>query len=92
MSVALEEKVKISENGESRLISKREAAAKQLANRVAMGDRGSLKLIVALLAGHEEQEEQDEVANTNRIMRDRLDKKIEAVAASVRKRFGFPPE
>jgi hypothetical protein len=51
---ALNELVVVSENGTSKRISKRQAAAKQLANKVAKGEIASLKLLVQLLAGVED--------------------------------------
>lgn len=54
---ALNEFVVVTENGTSKRISKRQAAAKQLANKVAKGETASLKLLVQLLAGVEDRPE-----------------------------------
>ena len=51
---ALNESVVVHENGTSKRITKRKAAAKQLANKVAKGEIASLKLLIQLLAGIED--------------------------------------
>ena len=49
---ALDEPVAITENGRRRIISKREALAKQIANRAVAGDHRAAKLLIEAL-GHE---------------------------------------
>jgi hypothetical protein len=50
VAAALGEKVDVKENGRSRPMTKLEAAAKQLANRAASGDRRAMQLVVRLVA------------------------------------------
>jgi Family of unknown function (DUF5681) len=45
----LDEKVHVKENGRSRRITNFQAAAKQFANRAAMGDRRPMQLVVRLV-------------------------------------------
>jgi hypothetical protein len=53
---ALDEKVTISENGRRRIITKREALAKQLVNKAAGGDIKSIKLLSEMSEGVDERE------------------------------------
>lgn len=50
----LEEKVPITENGSRKMVTKLEAAVKQLANKAASGDLVALKQLIALVRSAEE--------------------------------------
>jgi Family of unknown function (DUF5681) len=53
---ALNEKVSINENGSRKMITKREALAKQVANKGATGDLKSIKLLFEILEGLDDRE------------------------------------
>ena len=53
---ALNEKVAINENGSRKMITKREALAKQVANKGATGDLKSIKLLFEILEGLDDRE------------------------------------
>ena len=89
---ALSEKVTVKENGRSKQISKREAAAKQIANKAAMGDLKSLKFVAALLDDRETREEQVNSYSRNQSAGDRLKKKLDDMAARMLASKGLPPE
>ena len=92
LASALDEKVTVNENGESRRITKREAAAIQLANRVAMGDHAALRLMVDLLAEREEREEELATANVRSTSWDRINAKLDVMAARLRASGRLPPK
>jgi hypothetical protein len=92
LMAALDEKVTVSENGHSRRITKREAAAKQIANSAAMGDLRTFKLMVELLADREEREEDKIQHHNSHSARERLTKKLDEMAVRLRARFDLPPE
>ncbi len=50
LTLALEEQVKVVENGKHRQITKREAICRQLANRSAAGDLAAMRLVIPLMA------------------------------------------
>lgn len=80
LMAALEEKVIVNENGLSKQISKREAAAKQLANRAAMGDLPTIKVLAQYLAGVEEQEEEKVRSHNAGGARERVTRKLDEMA------------
>jgi hypothetical protein len=90
LAEALNGTITVHENGEHRKISKREAAAIQLANRAAKGDLASLRLMVELLAEREERDEQASLANSG--ARERITARIDALSARIRAAHGLPPE
>jgi hypothetical protein len=53
VAAALGERVTVNENGRRRLITKLEAAVKQLVNRAAAGDTRVTQLLLALVQAHE---------------------------------------
>jgi len=89
---ALSEKVTVKENGCSRKVSKREAAAIQIANKAAMGDLRSAKFIAALVDLLEMEQEQKARAEGSSRARESLCEKFDAFAARIRASQGLPPE
>ena len=89
---ALNDKISVKENGESRMMSKREAAVKQIANKAAMGDLKSFKLLAELLDDDENREEQISNYAHSQSARNSLMKKLDDMAARIRARNGLPPE
>jgi hypothetical protein len=89
---ALDEKVTVNENGGNRKISKREAAAIQIANRVAMGDPTSLRFAAYLIGELEERQEQESVAAAKGGARARVTARIDALAARIRAYHGLGPD
>ncbi len=89
---ALNETVMIKENGQSKKISKREAAAKHIANKAAMGDPKSFKLLVELVGDDERREEQMSSYANGQSAHERLKKKLDEMAVRIRARQGLPSE
>src|SRR5580658_3055917 len=92
LTTALREKVTVSENGDNRRSSKREAAAIQLANSAAMGDLRALRVIMDLLGELEEREEQIYAATAGSTSRERIEARLNQLAERIRTRLGLPPE
>jgi hypothetical protein len=77
---ALNEKVSINENGSRKMITKREALAKQVANKGATGDLKSIKLLFEILEGLDDRERvtRSEAAHQgNSTARERIMKKLD---------------
>jgi len=77
VSDALDEKVTINENGSRRMITKREALAKQVANKGATGDLKSIKLLFEILAGLDDRERVTRSETENSTARERIKKKLD---------------
>ena len=80
VSDALNEKVSISENGSRKMITKREALAKQVANKGATGDLKSIKLLFEILEGlddHERVTRSEAAHHGNSTAKDRIMKKLD---------------
>jgi hypothetical protein len=81
---ALNEKVSINENGSRKMITKREALAKQVANKGATGDLKSIKLLFEILEGldHTERATRSAAAYPeNSGAREIISKRLEQMAA-----------
>jgi hypothetical protein len=81
---ALNEKVSINENGSRKMITKREALAKQVANKGATGDLKSIKLLFEILEGLDHTERATRSAAAcpeNSGAREIISKKLEQMAA-----------
>ena len=81
---ALNEKVAINENGSRKMITKREALAKQVANKGATGDLKSIKLLFEILEGldHTERATRSAAAYPeNASAREIISKRLEQIAA-----------
>jgi hypothetical protein len=79
---ALNEKVSINENGSRKMITKREALAKQVANKGATGDLKSIKLLFEILEGLDDRERvtRSEAAHHGySTARERLTKKLDQI-------------
>ena len=88
----LTEKIPAQINGQSRMISKRDALAKQIVNKAAMGHLPSVKFIAEFLADSEARDEQEVNAHNDQSARERFKRKIDEMAARIRARHGLPPE
>jgi hypothetical protein len=86
VSEALDEKVMINENGSRRMITKREALAKQVANKGATGDLKSIKLLFEILEGLDDRERvtksETEKSTASERIKKKLDQLHERIAAS----------
>ncbi len=76
VSDALDEKVTINENGSRKLITKREALAKQVANKGATGDLRSIKLLFEILEGLDDRERVTRSETENSTASERIRKKL----------------
>src|SRR4051794_33914433 len=77
---ALNEKVSINENGSRKMITKREALAKQVANKGATGDLKSIKLLFEILEGLDDRERvtrSEDAHQPNSTARERINKKLD---------------
>jgi hypothetical protein len=87
LMAALSEKITVKENGNSKRISKREAAAKQVANKAAMGDLRTLKFAAELLDRLEAREDEAISARARETSRERLARKLDAMSERVHARL-----
>jgi hypothetical protein len=92
LMAAWDEIVTVNENGVSKQISKREAAAKQLANRAAMGDLPTIKVLAEYLAGTEDKEEDKIRSHNSRGARERVTRNIVEMSRRIEARFAVPPK
>jgi hypothetical protein len=77
--------VTINENGSRRIITKREALAKQVANKGATGDLKSIKLLFEILEGLDDRERftrsETQKSTASERVRKKLDRLHERIAA-----------
>jgi Family of unknown function (DUF5681) len=81
---ALNEKVSINENGSRKIITKREALAKQVANKGATGDLKSIKLLFEILEGlddHERVARSEAAHHQHSTASKRINKKLDELRA-----------
>lgn len=78
--------VTVNENGVSKQISKREAAAKHIVNKAACGDPRMIKLVRDLIGDVEDREDEQVKAKQGLTARDRIAKKLDEMSVKVRER------
>jgi hypothetical protein len=86
---ALEDRVTVTENGRRRSITKREALAKQFANKGAAGDLKAAKLLLELLKQIEEQKRDDEAKQRDGGAGERILKRLDRGAERLHARVQF---
>jgi Family of unknown function (DUF5681) len=69
--------VTINENGSRKMITKREALAKQVANKGATGDLRSIKLLFEMLEGLDDRERVTRSETANSTASERIRKKLD---------------
>jgi hypothetical protein len=86
VSDALDEKVTINENGSRKMITKREALAKQVANKGATGDLRSIKLLFEILEGLDDRERVTRSETANSTASERIRKKLDQLHERIAER------
>jgi ribosome-associated translation inhibitor RaiA len=89
MAEALDEKVLVKESGKKKWISKREALAKQFANKGAAGDPRTLKLLIEVMQVIDQRrgvDHDDDLYHGGNTARDRLDEKLRKLSERIQAR------